>query len=702
MTSWGCRQPHETVAEFLARVPPSSTDAKLCSWIYLNAEASHRRGGPAPDTNGFQLAAAPLLQAWEARLKTQSKNVPKEEKAQFMREVYGLATQYGVVCGKWMLFPQAPDVDAKWAKVAVATAEGSLGCASKVSPAIDATSLLICVYCKDFNDRTDCERVLKNLGTLGLHPTSFKPDALTYLNLYASDLKRLKLDDVWHVHKDLLAAPLSAGAAPSISQSPPLAPPACGSSSRLPAGGAEALPPLIPQSTPAAIDFSALCREREGRRAVPSSIAPATTSIASADAVESNDGAVSGDRLAFRLLRSAALVATANDDSVTLREIIPAEGIERAVVLAMMIDWEFLRQEVPALSQLEDLTVIHDHGKLLCTQNLPPSALCYEPPVPAYGTHHSKGFLLWYRDSTTGTRSLRVVITTANLLYSDIHAKTNGVWWAVALEKSAASHCELEDDLVSYFECYNRKGQLVDAQSIREFDFSPFGGVKLIASVPGPTEHGAHYREDLFRWGHMALRGALKRHCTRPVTEATRVICQFTSLGSLDELWLTMQLADSLTGASTNIGSYAGAAPHGRRRASGDGLLQLVVPTLEQARALCACRVCSQCSRATSPTAPTCVVLPTASARYCAVSASPHSVDRFDVLPKGTARGIQYRSKPTRSKSRSFSRGSIDTAVRASLWPPVRRQCRTSRATCGELPLVSTVEHPNASTHSTR
>jgi hypothetical protein len=318
---------------------------------------------------------------------------------------------------------------------------------------------------------------------------------------------------------------------------------------------------------------------------VPSSIAPATTSNASADAVESNDGAVSGERLAFRLLRSAALVATANDDSVTLREIIPAEGIERAVVLAMMIDWEFLRQEVPALSQLEDLTVIHDHGKLLCTQNLPPSARCYEPPVPAYGTHHSKGFLLWYRDSTTGTRSLRVVITTANLLYSDIHAKTNGVWWAVALEKSAASHCELEDDLVSYFECYNRKGQLVDAQSIREFDFSPFGGVKLIASVPGPTEHGAHYREDLFRWGHMALRGALKRHCTRPVTEATRVICQFTSLGSLDEPWLTMQWADSLTGASTNIGSYAGAAPHGRRRASGDDLLQLVVPTLEQARA---------------------------------------------------------------------------------------------------------------------
>ena len=104
----------------------------------------------------------------------------------------------------------------------------------------------------------------------------------------------------------------------------------------------------------------------------------------------------------------------------------------------------------------------------------------------------------------------------------------------------------------------------------------------------------------------------------------------------------------------------------------------------------CACPVCSQCSRAKPPTAPTCVVLPTASARYCAVSASPHSVDRFDVLPKGTARGIQYRSTPTRSKSRSFSRGSIDTAVRASLWPPVRRQCRISRATCGELPLVST------------
>jgi hypothetical protein len=691
---------HETVAGFLARVVPSRTEQTLnCQWIYLEAEASHRAcERTVPDVYGYEQAAAPLVQRWEGKLQTQAR-VSNEEKAQFMRELYALATRYRVVSGKWMLFPQKDYVDADWAKVAVATAEGSLGVSSKVSPALNVTdSLLICVYCNDFNDRADCERVLKRLRTLGLRSTSFKPDALTHLNLYADDLKRLKLHKSWQLHKDLVDA------SPSTATWSFLAPPSSANPSSLswqPVGGANTPTPPLPADS-ATIDFAALRREREARHAVSSSSplpAPVTSSVPTSGAVESNGGAVSGGKLAFHLLRSAALAAPANEASVTLRELAPEKGCLRAVVFSMMIDWEFLRQEVPALSQVEDLTVIYTEGELKCTQNLPPWARRYEPPVPKFGVHHSKGFLLWYRDPATGTRSLRVVITTANFLYSDIHAKTNGVWCAVALEKRAASACELEDDLVAYFECYNKNGRaVVDTQSIREFDFSPFRGVKLIASVPGPTEHGVHYGEALFRWGHMALRAALNKHCTKPVTQETRIVSQFTSLGRMDEKWLTREFADSLVGARLErtcsgmccangtgvcvceIRGYAN--PHGRS-AGGADLLQLVVPTAEQVRVHA-----TLCGRKPASCGQTCFRHP------CILSARPRPntcVTSFVSWP-GPVGTLLYR-RLLRRRFHTHQRGQDQQAMRALEAASIRR---LGPVCCGPFTVNATPEELRA------
>ena len=49
------------------------------------------------------------------------------------------------------------------------------------------------------------------------------------------------------------------------------------------------------------------------------------------------------------------------------------------------------------------------------------------PPLPPYGSHHSKGFLVWRQSLTTGRLSLRVVVTTANFIHSDVCAKSNGL-----------------------------------------------------------------------------------------------------------------------------------------------------------------------------------------------------------------------------------------------------------------------------------
>ena len=52
-----------------------------------------------------------------------------------------------------------------------------------------------------------------------------------------------------------------------------------------------------------------------------------------------------------------------------------------------------------------------------------PTVAQYAVCVQWNGTHHSKGFILFYENS------VRVIIMTANLLERDVLHKTQGVWW---------------------------------------------------------------------------------------------------------------------------------------------------------------------------------------------------------------------------------------------------------------------------------
>ena len=130
-----------------------------------------------------------------------------EEKKQFMSDLYQLATRYGQVTGKWMVFPRAGyETDRKWRIIARDTIEGNLGCSAKVNPCRPGDkNSVICVYCNDFNNRAVCEKVVRRLEEIGMKIQSpFKADAITGLGLYREDYQKLQITGCWGLHYDLI------------------------------------------------------------------------------------------------------------------------------------------------------------------------------------------------------------------------------------------------------------------------------------------------------------------------------------------------------------------------------------------------------------------------------------------------------------------------------------------------------------------
>jgi len=88
--------------------------------------------------------------------------------------------------------------------------------------------------------------------------------------------------------------------------------------------------------------------------------------------------------------------------------------IERAIVFNYMFEPEWLLRECPLLRTVQRLTVLHGEGpagddefRQLGLRNL----TIHTPRLPLpYGTHHSKGMLLFY------PAGIRVMITTGNFI----------------------------------------------------------------------------------------------------------------------------------------------------------------------------------------------------------------------------------------------------------------------------------------------
>ncbi|KNG89983.1 hypothetical protein ANOM_001198 [Aspergillus nomiae NRRL 13137] len=201
------RKRNEPVHDFLARLPPSETEAAdVGPWIYVD-----HPGAPQgeKDIAGLVGRGTEMLRAFEERkvavevemegasaLARGRKLVPLRRGLE--REIFALARETGVVSGKWMLFLGEEDVDRVWGVVVEETIEGRLGFAAKVATRDGrGKARLLAIYTRDFGDVDDVRRVLERLVELELvrreeRPIYYKCDAYTYLEITSGNSYGLK------------------------------------------------------------------------------------------------------------------------------------------------------------------------------------------------------------------------------------------------------------------------------------------------------------------------------------------------------------------------------------------------------------------------------------------------------------------------------------------------------------------------------
>jgi tyrosyl-DNA phosphodiesterase 1 len=292
--------------------------------------------------------------------------------------------------------------------------------------------------------------------------------------------------------------------------------------------------------------------------------------------------------------------------SISLREmlLIGERSIDWMVLANYIVDWDFLLDAIPEMVSIPHLVVFygmlessHDPSVLWPRNSGTDSKndggarptldlICLRPsdpresrnnPLPhsiPYGVHHSKLFLIGYRDDEDRSWC-RVVIHTANLRHSDVHRKAQAAYMEdfplkersagivstsepVVDSNNGSLCCDYEETLIDFVDSYQfhqRRDWLGSgaseesiSQLLRRFDFSSSRAV-LIPSVPGYHEL---YREKLpsvtsndntLWWmkGHWKLRHAAALYTNieaAPLGSHRPIVCQFSSIGSLSEIYL--------------------------------------------------------------------------------------------------------------------------------------------------------------------
>lgn len=177
------RQLSESLPDFLARLPPLTTSISSLGspWIWI----ANPYSAPRPldqDLVALTINGTKIL----AELSTNLQECMEERKQASLRGraikmILDVAITTRVTTGKWMLFPEARDVNSVWKVVADNTASGELGICAKVATGsgdIDEKAKqerLVCVYTKDFSDGEDVRRVVRQMEILDLVPKNGPP-----------------------------------------------------------------------------------------------------------------------------------------------------------------------------------------------------------------------------------------------------------------------------------------------------------------------------------------------------------------------------------------------------------------------------------------------------------------------------------------------------------------------------------------------
>lgn len=247
--------------------------------------------------------------------------------------------------------------------------------------------------------------------------------------------------------------------------------------------------------------------------------------------------------------------------SVTFQELLDSSlgELESSVQFNFMIDigW-LLAQYAFAKCSQQPLLILYgqDMPGLSDINKKRPNVNSIKVNIPTpIGCHHTKMMLLFYKD-----KSMRVVISTANLYEDDWDNRVQGMWISdkfPALDEgfSHTTHGESEtkfrEDLTRYLIFYNIPKLQPIIAKLREIDFSSVK-VFFISSVPGShrdSGNGIHY-------GHPRA-ATLLRDNSAPIDESCPIILQASSIGSLGSsapAYLTGEIAASFKRDSAPVG----------------------------------------------------------------------------------------------------------------------------------------------------
>lgn len=209
------------------------------------------------------------------------------------------------------------------------------------------------------------------------------------------------------------------------------------------------------------------------------------------------------------------------------------------------LDWLTMNYEATKTDHLPLVILYGAENPDLASSNLASNirAVRVKPKYP-YGTHHTKMMVLMYEDG-----SLRVVVSTANLVPDDWHNRTQGVWVSDRCPKlgedagSGESPTGFKASLLRYLKFYEVSALQQFISAIQGCDMSHIN-TAFVSSVPNSHKDGA-----MCLWGHRAVSKLLRLNVS-PSVSSWPVKIQCSSIGSLGmspDIWLEHELGTSLS-----------------------------------------------------------------------------------------------------------------------------------------------------------
>ncbi|KAG4076331.1 hypothetical protein HA402_005774 [Bradysia odoriphaga] len=237
--------------------------------------------------------------------------------------------------------------------------------------------------------------------------------------------------------------------------------------------------------------------------------------------------------------------------SITFQEILDQSlgELESSVQINFMIDIGWLLAHYYFAGYLDKpLLVLYgdETPDLKSIQTKKPQVTAVKVKMDSpFGTHHTKMMLLGYKDG-----SMRVVVSTANLVEDDWHNRTQGIWMSPRCPQlpddadtdSGDSKTGFKEDFLRYLVKYNITSLQPWIVRVRRTDFSAIN-VFFVASVPGGHRETPHGHQ----WGHPKVGRILSKHCP-PIDDNCPIVAQCSSIGSLGpnvQSWIGNDIVNS-------------------------------------------------------------------------------------------------------------------------------------------------------------